>query len=133
MVAFFRENHSFLPPLRKASRRERLQPCSRRTKPCSEAGPAATQGNLDFPKNAWVWKVQPLDVQQITANFFVINNFHWKGLRKQLDQRLRSPDFQGWEGGAAARVNMQQLHLRGPSTVPMLEFCQDSNRSRVRS
>lgn len=35
---------------------------------------------------------------------FVSNNFHQKGLREQLDQRLRSPDFQGWEGGAAARV-----------------------------
>lgn len=71
MLAFFRAK-PFLPPPTEKSLEYRLLPRLRRTKLCSEAGPAAMQGNLVFLSNMWVWKALPLDLQQPAANFLLL-------------------------------------------------------------
>lgn len=106
MVAFFRVN-PFLPPPTEKSLREREREASGvlasykallRGRSCCKARKFRfSQEHVGVASPAF-------GLTAVHCKLFVTNNFDWKGLRKQLDQRLRSPDFQGWEGGADARV-----------------------------
>lgn len=104
MVAFFREN-PFLPPPTEKSLEEReasavlvLHKALFRGRSCCNTR------KFRFSQERVGVESPAFGFTAAHCKLSVSNNFHWKGLRKQLDQRLRSPDFQGWEGGAAARV-----------------------------
>lgn len=105
MVAFFRENPFLPPPTGEKSLEEReasavLAP----HKALLQGRSCCNAGKFRFSQERVGVESPAFAFTADHCKLFVSNNLHWKGLRKQLDQRLRSPSFQGWEGGAAARA-----------------------------
>lgn len=105
MVAFFRENPFLPPPTGEKSLEEREASAALAPhKALLQGRSCCNAGKFRFSQERVGVESPAFAFTADHCKLFVSNNLHWKGLRKQLDQRLRSPNFQGWEGGAAARA-----------------------------